>query len=140
VVAEGPFGHFTAGEQRRRAVALIAGGVGITPVRALLEELAPGSDVVLLYRVVERRDGILLGELRDLAAARGAELHLISGDHRDPAGRQLLSPAHLRRLVPDIARRQVFLCGPPAMTDATEASLHAVGVPRRSLHTERFAF
>ena len=140
VLAEGPFGHFTAAEQRRRAVALIAGGVGITPVRALLEELAPGTDVVLVYRVLDRRDGVLLEELRDLAAARGAAVHLIAGDHRDPAARHLLSPAHLRHLMPDIARRQVFLCGPPAMTDATAASLHAAGVPRRSLHTERFAY
>lgn len=140
VVAEGPLGHFTAERQRRRGVALIAGGVGVTPIRAVLEELAPGSDVAVLYRVVHRSDAVLLDELRDLAAPRGAQVHLLVGDHRDPASRGLLSARHLRQLVPDIARRDVFLCGPPAMADATTASLRAAGVPRSHLHTERFAF
>jgi predicted ferric reductase len=140
VVAEGPFGHFTAAEQRRRGVVLIAGGIGITPIRALLEELAEGSDIVILYRVVDARDAVLLDELQAMAGALGAELHLIAGDHRHPAASNLLSARHLRRLVPDISRRDVYLCGPPGMADATEASLHAAGVPRPSIHTERFAF
>ncbi|MDX6658101.1 MAG: hypothetical protein QOH62_2894 [Solirubrobacteraceae bacterium] len=140
VFAEGPFGHFTAATQRRRGVALIGGGVGITPIRGLVEELAPGSDIAIVYRVVDAQDAVLLHELHDIAAPRGSRVHLIAGDHRDPAARRLLSPEHLRELVPDIARRDVYLCGPPAMADATEASLHAVGVPGASIHTERFAF
>ena len=59
------------------------------------------------------------------------------GDHR---GEDLLSPEHLRRLVPDIAERDVYLCGPPAMTEATRASLARSGVSRRHVYTERFAF
>jgi predicted ferric reductase len=140
VFAEGPFGHFTAARQRRRAVALIGGGVGITPIRGLVEELAPGSDIAIIYRVVDAQDAVLLEELHHIAAPRGSRVHLIAGDHRDPGARDLLSADHLRQLVPDIARRDVYLCGPPGMADATEASLRAAGVPRPSIHTERFAF
>jgi predicted ferric reductase len=140
VVAEGPFGHFTAAKQQTLAVALIAGGVGITPIRGVLEELAPGSDITLIYRVVDAEDAVLLDELHDVAAARRVKVHLLTGDHRDPAARRLLSPLHLRQLVPDIALRDVYLCGPPAMAEATEASLRAAGVPTLSIHTERFAF
>jgi ferredoxin-NADP reductase len=50
----------------------------------------------------------------------------------------LLSPEHLRTLVPDIAERDVYLCGPPAMIDAIHDSLRAAGVARRQIHTERF--
>jgi ferredoxin-NADP reductase len=64
---------------------------------------------------------------------------IIAGDHRDAACRGLLSPAHLRALVDDIAERDVYVCGPPAMADETVASLRELGVPRRQIHLERFA-
>ena len=53
-------------------------------------------------------------------------------------GEGLLSPGHLRALVPDIAERDVYLCGPPAMIDAIHDNLRRAGVGRRQIHTERF--
>jgi ferredoxin-NADP reductase len=38
-----------------------------------------------------------------------------------------------------VAEREVFLCGPPAMTDAIAKRLTQAGVRRRAIHTERFA-
>jgi predicted ferric reductase len=138
VIAEGPFGAFTAAARRRPRVALIAGGVGITPIRALLEEMpgAPG-DITVVYRATRPEDLILRAELDELAGRRGAEVHYVLGDDRD---RSLLSPEHLQRLVPDIAARDVYVCGPPAMTEATRASLGRSGVSRRHIVTERFAY
>jgi ferredoxin-NADP reductase len=83
---------------------------------------------------------ILRDELDELARRRGAEVHYVLGDHRGPGAHELLSPAHLLRLVPDIAERDVYLCGPPAMTAATRASLQRSGVSRRHVYTESFAF
>jgi predicted ferric reductase len=138
VIAEGPFGRFTTAARRRARVALIAGGVGITPIRALLEDMpgAPG-DIAVVYRALRHEDVILRAELDELAARRGAELHYVVGDHRD--GVELLSPEHLRRLVPDIAARDVYVCGSPAMTEATRATLGRAGVASRHIFTERFA-
>ena len=65
-------------------------------------------------------------------------MHFVVGDHRGE-GRDLLSPAHLLELVPDIAERDVFLCGPPAMIDAIRKNLRRARVPRRNVHAERFA-
>jgi predicted ferric reductase len=127
VIAEGPFGGFRAAG---RGVALIAGGVGITPVRALLEDL-PG-DVAVVYRAAREEDVILRAELDELARARGADVHYVLGG-------EPLSPELLLELVPDIAERDVFVCGSPAMTEATRASLGRTGVPRRQVYVERFA-
>ncbi|HYM57491.1 MAG TPA: ferredoxin reductase family protein, partial [Solirubrobacteraceae bacterium] len=140
VVVEGPFGAFTSAARRRPRVALIAGGVGIAPIRALLEDM-PGEagDIAVVYRAAHADDVILRGELDDLARRRGADLHYVLGDHRDPQASALLSPEHLRELVPDIAARDVYVCGPPAMTVATGASLRRAGVPSRQIITERFA-
>jgi ferredoxin-NADP reductase len=66
-------------------------------------------------------------------------LHVVAGDHRSPEGRRLLSPAHLQELVPDIAEREVYVCGPPAMADAVSHSVRKAHVPSRYIHTERFA-
>jgi len=137
VLAEGPFGVFTDAARLRDKVVLIAGGIGVTPVRALLEEVR--GDVVVLYRVVSRDDVIFGEELESLARERGAALHVVDGDHATAAGRRLLSPDHLRRLVPDIAGRDVYVCGPPAMTDLIERNVRRAGVPARHVHTERFA-
>jgi predicted ferric reductase len=123
VIVEGPFGGFRAAGRR---VALIAGGVGITPVRALLEDL-PG-DIAVIYRASREDEVILRAELDELAGRRGADLHYVVGG-------EPLSPERLLELVPDLAERDIFVCGPPAMTEAVRAT----GVPRRHLYVERFA-
>jgi predicted ferric reductase len=141
VLASGPFGTFTAAARRRRKVLLIAGGIGVTPVRALLEELEPApGDVTVAYRVLSEGDLVLWSELEQLAEDRGATLHCLVGDHADPAAAALLSPAHLLELVSDLAAHDVFLCGPPAMTDVVERHLRHTSLPRRQLHVERFAY
>ena len=73
---------------------------------------------------------ILRAELDELASRRGAELHYVIGDH---AASELLVAEHLQQLVPDIAARDVYVCGPPAMTEATRASLDRSGVSRRHI-------
>jgi predicted ferric reductase len=134
VIAEGPFGAFTAAGRRRRRVALIAGGAGITPIRALLEDMpgAPG-DIAVVYRTARAADVILREELDELAARRGAEVHYLIGEPRPPSGDDL------RALVPDIADRDIYVCGPPEMTRATRATLRRAGVPGGQITTERFS-
>jgi ferredoxin-NADP reductase len=138
VFAEGPYGAFTSLNRTREATLLIAGGVGVTPVRALLEELT--GPVVVLYRAATERDAVLLGELQNLAQSRGASLHLLTG--RTGAGtppNTPFAPERLAELVPDILDRDVYVCGPPAMTDAVLRSLRALRVPGSQVHAERFS-
>jgi predicted ferric reductase len=137
VVAEGPFGVFTEASRHQEKVLLVAGGIGITPIRALIEEME--GDIVVLYRVVKDEDLVFREELDRLVAERGIRIHNVVGDHTTPEGRELLSPAHLRELVPDVVEREVYLCGPIAFIDVLRSELRRAGVPRRSLHIERFA-
>jgi predicted ferric reductase len=137
VVAEGPFGAFTERVRRREKVLLIAGGIGITPIRALLEEMS--GDVIVLYRVMRDDDIIFRNELERLASAREIDLRFVVGDHETDEGRDLLSPKHLKEIVPDIAEREVYVCGPPAMTNAIRQNVRNADVPARFIHAERFA-
>ncbi len=138
VVGVGPFGLFTDAVRQREKVALIAGGVGITPIRALIEEM-PG-DLVLLYRVLDEGDVVFRDELDELVRDRGIVVQYVMGSHRDPENQHLLSPAHLRSLIPDITERDVYVCGPPALSSLVERNVHAAGVPSKYIHSESFAF
>jgi len=138
VFAEGPYGAFTAMQRTTDASLLIAGGVGVTPIRALLEELT--GSVVVLYRVHSPAEAVLGAELEALARARGAQLHLLTG--RTGAGsppNTPFAPDNLIGLVPDITDRDVYVCGPSAMTATVLRSLRALKVPRRQVHAERFS-
>ncbi|MFI5609423.1 ferric reductase-like transmembrane domain-containing protein [Amycolatopsis sp. NPDC051903] len=138
VFAEGPYGAFTTIHRQRPDALLIAGGVGITPIRALLEDAA--GHVVLLYRVRTPADAVLLPELHALAKTRGAIVHVLSGpsDRHGPHG-PVLGPAALHALVPDLGERDVFVCGPPGMTSAVLRSLRELRVPSGQVHAERFS-
>jgi predicted ferric reductase len=138
VLAEGPYGAFTHLQRTRDATLLIAGGVGVTPVRALLEESA--GSVVVLYRVHTVAGAVLLNELQELAHARGAQLHVLTGrTGAGPPPNRPFEPDNLLALVPDIADRDVFVCGPPPMTAAVLRSLRALKVPRTQVHAEKFS-
>ena len=139
VFVEGPFGVFTSAARRRPEVVLIAGGIGITPLRTLFEELSESADVTLLYRVISRSDIIFEEELREVERRNGATLHLLIGDHRARKGATLLGPENIAKLVPGIADSDVYVCGPAAMMDATLEALDQLGVPEEQIHSERFA-
>ena len=97
VIAEGPFGAFTTAARRRPRVALIAGGVGITPIRALLEDMPGGpGDIAVVYRALRPEDVILREELDELALRRGAEVHYVVGDHRGGRAALARAPAGAR--------------------------------------------
>ncbi|GIF71329.1 ferredoxin reductase family protein [Asanoa siamensis] len=138
VFVEGPYGAFTTLHRTREATLLIAGGVGITPIRSLLGEL--DGPVTVLYRVPREEDAVLLAELEHYVTEQGVTLHVLAG--RTGSGLppfQPFAPASLTALVPDIMDRDVYVCGPPAMTDAVLRSLREIGVPKRQVHAERFA-
>jgi len=119
----------------------IAGGVGITPIRALLESLGPkGKDLILLYSNKSRAEHIFAEELEALSKEFGFKIKNIYSDEKvDGAEQGYLDQAMLKRLVPDLVERDVFLCGPPPMMDALKKALTNLGLPKKQFHWERFA-
>jgi predicted ferric reductase len=140
VVTEGPYGALTPAVRKKAKVALIAGGVGITPLRALFESLpgAPG-DLTLIYRVTSQRDVVFRRELEQIAERRGARLWFVAGSRAD-LGSDPLDAGELLRRIPGLNRHDVYVCGPPGMTESVIRQLRDAGVQRGRIHHESFEF
>ena len=142
VFIEGPYGALTLSRRSRRGVLLIAGGIGIAPLRALYEALPPSTgDVALIYRASGADDLVLRAELDEIARVRGHRVHYLVGRRGtrmlpgDPLG-----PEAIARLVPDVIERDAYVCGPVAMMQRVEDALERLGMPREQVHAERFAY
>ena len=137
VWAEGPYGALTASKRSRGKVLLVAGGVGITPMRALFETLPGGTgDLTLLYRANSTQDLALWDELASISKERGARLMYAVNS---PDGeRPDISADSLRRKLPDIESHDVFMCGPPGFAQQVYEALRGAGVPARRIHHESF--
>jgi predicted ferric reductase len=141
VVVEGPYGIFTSLRRRRPRALLIAGGIGITPLRALLEEMPQRKGgTILVYRARSWQDVVFKAELDQMIKERGGEVHYVVGRRGDGVDPQPFSPRILRTAVPDIRERDVFICGPPDMISAVSRAASTLGVPAAQIHRERFAF
>ena len=141
VLVEGPYGVLTAARRTRQRVLLVACGIGIAPLRALLEDLpAVPGDLTLIYRARRAEDLVFRGEIDTLARLRGAAVHYIVGQRGRDLPADPLEARVLASLVPDVPDRDVYLCGPVAMMDAVRQSLRSLGVPARQIHWESFAY
>lgn len=121
----------------------IAGGVGITPIIALLRRLARdarGADATLLYFNRDERSIIFEPELRKLARDAGITLHLFTDtpSDRDDLRTGRLGPDLLAELVPDLAERETFVCAPAAVIDLARGWLRDLGQPAERFHAESF--
>ncbi|ROR54784.1 FAD-binding protein [Luteococcus japonicus] len=140
VSVQGPYGVFTARARTRDAVVLVGSGVGIAPVRAVLEETdtLPGRSLVVL-RASAPEELYHLDEVQTLCAAKGAHLVMLTGPRGDswvPAGQDL----RLTDLAPWLGQADVYLCGPRSWMELVEADARAAGIAQAQLHAERFDF
>ena len=138
VLLEGPFGVFTADQADGAKVLLVAGGVGIAPIRALLEDLRPEQEPIVIVRVHHERDLAHRAELDRLIAARNGRLIVIAGPRAAMTPAQPFAAEHLALLVPDLAERHAFICGPDALESAVHRGLRRAGMAPARIHHERF--
>ncbi|WP_231873428.1 MULTISPECIES: ferredoxin reductase family protein [Kitasatospora] len=135
VRAEGPYGAFTARRLHGGGapVLLLGAGVGVTPLRALAETL-PGR-VTLVQRARRAEDVLFRRELAAVAERRGVRVHELLGGRAEVGE----LGAALGRLVPGLARHEVYLCGPEEFAADAVRALRAAGVRASRIHHESFA-
>jgi ferredoxin-NADP reductase len=108
----------------------------MTPLRALLEDLPAGTDVVVVARASTAQDLVHRAEVAELVKRHGGRLHEIVG----PRHKVRFNARTLRRLIPDIAGRDVYVCGPEGFSAEIVAVALQLGTAPEQIHQEKFSF
>ena len=136
VAVEGPYGTATPAIFDGARPLFIAGGVGVTPVRAMLEKLPSGSRPLVLLRARSTDDIAHFREICRLTEERGGDVRLVLGRTVQLKGRDPFAPRLLLSLVPDLDRCVAFVCGPTSLTFAARKGLVEAGLPKSRIHLE----
>jgi len=141
VLVDGPYGVFINTPAISEKVLMIAGGIGITPIRSLAEEfLKDDKDVVILYSIRTEKDIVFKEELEKITSNCGGRIIFIVTNQDNFRGEKgKLDLNKIKDLVPDISSREIFLCGPPSMMGAIILILKKLKISTFKLHFERFA-
>jgi len=138
VVIDGPLGAFTGEKNIKEKFLFIAGGIGITPLLALMQSfIKEKKDVVLLYANRTIKDAAFIGELN----AIGYPYHLILSNEQNPKYEQgYINVEKVKRLIPDAVEREVYICGPGPMMKAVDGELQKMGLVEGQIHYENFMY
>jgi predicted ferric reductase len=136
IAIEGPYGAFTDHARLSDGVLLIAAGVGVTPLRALLEDLPSRADVVVIVRASTAADLVHRAEIAALVEHRNGRLHELIGSRH----KVRLTARTLRHLVPDVADRDLYICGPEGFGTEVVTAAARLGVVDEQIHIEAFDF
>jgi ferredoxin-NADP reductase len=143
---EGPYGLFTEEARTTPKAVFVGAGIGITPIRALLEasNLAPNEATVIL-RGSDPEDVYLWQETYDLCVEKSASLRVIVGHRPRGVHTWLSSEAYgngesLLTLAPQIKDSDLYICGPTPWTELVIRDAQRLGLKEHQIHAERFDF
>jgi predicted ferric reductase len=136
VALEGPYGAFTVDARRTDRVLLIGAGVGAAVLPALIEDLPPQVDIIVINRASRREDLVLHDEISHLVREHGGQVIELVGS-RDAVP---MDAGRLGRLVPDIRQRDIYICGPELLATQIAEDARDAGVPPEQIHHETFAY
>ena len=141
---EGPYGVFTDAHRTSPRLAVVAAGIGITPIRSLLEGSSLGTgEATVLLRGTDESQRYLWNEIGGLPGMRDNSVYTMMGSR--PAGLATWMSADalargmtLQTIFPELRRSDLYVCGPQAWTELVVRDARASGLPESQIHVERF--
>jgi ferredoxin-NADP reductase len=144
VAIDAPYGSFTF-EGEHPKIALLTGGIGITPFRSIIKYAADkhlSSSITLLYGCHSSADIAFKTEFDQLTAQNPnfKAIYIVSSpdaDWKGPVGH--ITEEFVKREMPDFKERKFFACGPPGMVTAMKSMIQSLNLPDSALKLESFA-
>ncbi|MFO1183297.1 MAG: RnfABCDGE type electron transport complex subunit D [Bauldia sp.] len=137
-------GDFILPKDAKQKLAFLAGGIGVTPFRAMIEQLLADKQarpITLLYGSERQADVAY----RDLFERAGAEIglktvYVLAGEQVLGRGNAhgLIDAKLIAAEIPDYRERLFYVAGPRGMVVATRAALRAMGVPAARIKVDFF--
>ncbi len=142
---EGPLGAFYLREDSARPIVMIAGGTGIAPIHAMLDELLAGGTtrtVHLFWGVRSRRDLYLDDQLQAWAAAYPQLRYtpVLSEPDESWAGARGLVHEAVLQACRALAGHEAYLSGPPIMVRSGKDAVLGVGLDADHLYYDSFDY
>ncbi len=139
--AKGPLGSFSA-EGLAGNIVCIAGGIGITPIRSILADLAQQPDrcsVTLIYGNSDENDIAFAQELATLNLPDFRLVHVLQKNNSNlPAYTGFINAEIIRAEVQELEASTFLLSGPPVMVKAVESQLAVLNISPEQIRTDRF--
>lgn len=138
VIIEGPLGKFTEKVAKYNKYLLIAGGIGITPIRSLVESLnQKNKDIILIYGVRTPEDAVFKSELEKITNnIKYVFSNYEKGEHESG----YIDESKIKKIAPDFKERDIYICGPTKMMESVIKTLKHLGAKSSQIHYEKFSF
>ncbi len=141
VMVAGPFGTFTSAKAISQKRLYLAGGIGVTPLRSLIEEGAEkNDDAVLIWSNKTAIDEIYRAELTSFeAASKLRVIRFFTKEKKTGYQSGRITADIISQLIPDVKERSIYICGPGKFIIELEKDLLQIGIQSGQIHTEKFS-
>jgi len=136
IIIDGPLGKFTELSAVKNKYLLIAGGIGITPIKAMIESLSEkGRDFIFIFGNKTEKDIVFKKELDKIP-----HHYVLSREKKNEYENGYIDGEKIQRIAPDFKERDIYICGPDLMLNSILDTLKNLGVDKSQIHYEKFYY
>ena len=140
ILIDGPHGAFTERFMEKDKIVYIAGGVGITPIRSLVEGINQRKEQILFYSNKTSNEIIFQKELTDLSRKHNFPIYNVISREESYAGiKGRINVELIRKYVNNLSDYDFYICGPVPMAKSIISELRSAGISSSQIHFEEFA-
>lgn len=146
IIAGGRAGNFFLPRNREKSLVFIAGGIGITPFRSMIQYLLDRKEKRLITLLYSNKtvDDIAYRDVFDRAQFElGIKtIYNITSENEKNLGKSMrigpINAESIEKEIPDFLNKIFYISGPHGMVNAFEATLKSMGVHSRNIKIDFF--